>query len=409
MLWWNWAWQFFPIRALFYCSAAGIFSLSLLFNSSLNFVTILYRPNGFQLSFSNSLVWEESFNSTIEYIDAVISYCNGSEPNFLEGLQAVRAKGVKLKDSATQNRFEDHNDLKILLRSIEKNGQIFRHVYLILSSPDQMPYWLNTSSPRLRVVYHRDIWTDPTQLPIFNSIAIEANLHHIPGLSNVFVYFNDDFSLTSPVRVEDFVLLDQRKRLKAVRIRMDIPIPFGYEPSPTSLDATWVRPAVETRKLIDQICPESKKSLLAHGHIQHHSPSVFTRSALYHAESNSILQPQFRRTSGTKLRNGTELNVYVLFNGYAQCQLGYQTVWGRKSEILYIGINKAMEDPNYFVNMASVTSHYGKRVRNGQVKFLCLNDVTESHNSTETGLKAAEIAYNWRESLFPNKSSFEWL
>ena len=41
-------------------------------------------------------------------------------------------------------------------------------------------------------------------LPVFNSRAIEINLHRIPGLAEQFVYFNDDMFITKPVTKEDF-------------------------------------------------------------------------------------------------------------------------------------------------------------------------------------------------------------
>lgn len=41
-------------------------------------------------------------------------------------------------------------------------------------------------------------------LPTFNSTAIEFNLHRIEGLSEYFVYYNDDVILTRPVKPEDF-------------------------------------------------------------------------------------------------------------------------------------------------------------------------------------------------------------
>ena len=41
-------------------------------------------------------------------------------------------------------------------------------------------------------------------LPTFNSNAIEMNMHKIKGLSEQFVYFNDDMFLTNKVFPEDF-------------------------------------------------------------------------------------------------------------------------------------------------------------------------------------------------------------
>jgi hypothetical protein len=42
------------------------------------------------------------------------------------------------------------------------------------------------------VVDHREIWDDRAALPVFNSHAIEARLHHIPGLAEHWLHLNDD-------------------------------------------------------------------------------------------------------------------------------------------------------------------------------------------------------------------------
>jgi hypothetical protein len=49
------------------------------------------------------------------------------------------------------------------------------------------------------VVDHRELFADRGKLPTFNSHAIESQLHHIDGLAEHFVYFNDDFFLGRPV------------------------------------------------------------------------------------------------------------------------------------------------------------------------------------------------------------------
>ena len=62
----------------------------------------------------------------------------------------------------------------------------------------KVPVWLNTDHPNVRVVTHKEIF-DPKHLPTFSSPAIEINLHKIPGLSNRFIYANDDFFLMRPI------------------------------------------------------------------------------------------------------------------------------------------------------------------------------------------------------------------
>jgi UDP-N-acetylglucosamine-lysosomal-enzyme len=46
----------------------------------------------------------------------------------------------------------------------------------------------------------QDIFVNKSHLPVFSSPSIESHLHRIPGLSDKFVYFNDDVMLGSDVR-----------------------------------------------------------------------------------------------------------------------------------------------------------------------------------------------------------------
>lgn len=61
-----------------------------------------------------------------------------------------------------------------------------------------------TISKRTRVVTHEQTFRDVKNLPTFNSNAIESNLHRIPGLSECFLYMNDDMFLGAPVRPAHF-------------------------------------------------------------------------------------------------------------------------------------------------------------------------------------------------------------
>ena len=46
---------------------------------------------------------------------------------------------------------------------------------------------------------HKEIFANPDHLPTFSSPAIEINMHRIPGLSNQFIYSNDDYFLMRPI------------------------------------------------------------------------------------------------------------------------------------------------------------------------------------------------------------------
>lgn len=77
-----------------------------------------------------------------------------------------------------------------------------RHIYIVTNG--QVPIWLNTSHPKIRMVDHKDIFKWPEHLPTFNSLAIESHIHRIPGLSEHFIYFNDDMMLTGKVYPSTF-------------------------------------------------------------------------------------------------------------------------------------------------------------------------------------------------------------
>ena len=92
------------------------------------------------------------------------------------------------------------------LRSLEVNAPWIRNIYIVTNG--QIPSWLDTNNPRVRIVTHEEIFTDKSALPTVSSPAIELNLHHIPDLSDYFIYFNDDVFLGSPVYPYDFMTLN---------------------------------------------------------------------------------------------------------------------------------------------------------------------------------------------------------
>jgi hypothetical protein len=69
-----------------------------------------------------------------------------------------------------------------------------------------VPSWLNQTHNRIRIVYHHELFDDPkSQLPTFNSLAIESVLHRIRGLSRHFLYMNNDVFVNSDVSLSDFI------------------------------------------------------------------------------------------------------------------------------------------------------------------------------------------------------------
>jgi hypothetical protein len=76
----------------------------------------------------------------------------------------------------------------------------------------QVPQWLTASTPGLTVVDHTELLPDE-DLPTFNSHVIETALHRIPGLSEHYLYFNDDVMLGAPASPDDFFTSDGKVRV----------------------------------------------------------------------------------------------------------------------------------------------------------------------------------------------------
>nr|XP_057934629.1 N-acetylglucosamine-1-phosphotransferase subunits alpha/beta-like isoform X2 [Doryrhamphus excisus] len=106
------------------------------------------------------------------------------------------------KDFLKASRFEDNDALRHSLRSVEKYAPWVRHIFIVTNG--QIPFWLDLENPRVSVVTHQEIFLNPSHLPTFSSPAIESNLHRIPGISQKFIYLNDDVMFGKDVWVDDF-------------------------------------------------------------------------------------------------------------------------------------------------------------------------------------------------------------
>ena len=136
-------------------------------------------------------------------IDFVVTWVDGSDPNWLaEKEKYENSIGIihNRQDSGVE-RYRDWDIFHYWFRAVEKYAPWVRNVYLVTSG--QIPSWLNLNAPKLKLVTHREIMPEAA-LPTFNSGAIECNIHNIEGLSEHFVYFNDDVFINRPIKPEDF-------------------------------------------------------------------------------------------------------------------------------------------------------------------------------------------------------------
>ena len=138
-----------------------------------------------------------------EPIDFVVTWVDGSDPAWKAEKKAFeRDYGKNLRESDNgEERFRNWDLFRYWFRAVEKYAPWVGNVYLVTCG--HIPEWLNTDAPKLKLVSHAD-YIPKENLPTFNSNVIELNMHRIHGLSEHFVYFNDDVFLMRPCRPEDF-------------------------------------------------------------------------------------------------------------------------------------------------------------------------------------------------------------
>ncbi|RSM67466.1 hypothetical protein DMB66_15715 [Actinoplanes sp. ATCC 53533] len=139
-------------------------------------------------------------------IDAVYTWVDGDDPAWQARKTAALAANAWLdgasKLATNDSRYASRDELRYSLRALHCFAPWIRNIFLV--TDDQVPRWLDTSHPRITVVSHREVFGDTGTLPTFNSQAIESRLHRIPGLSEHFLYLNDDVFLGRPVGPEMF-------------------------------------------------------------------------------------------------------------------------------------------------------------------------------------------------------------
>lgn len=136
-------------------------------------------------------------------IDFVIIWVDDSDPVWRE----EKAKYQQLENlekgtvDASNARYKDWQNLKYWFRGVEKFTPWVRKVFFVTCG--HVPSWLNLKAPKLVHVKHSD-YIPEKYLPTFSSHPIELNIHRIKGLSDRFVYFNDDMFIIRPVSPELF-------------------------------------------------------------------------------------------------------------------------------------------------------------------------------------------------------------
>ena len=117
----------------------------------------------------------------------------------------------KNEDEATTGmcRYSSYDEIKYSLRSVFLNCNFVRNIYLVTNKGSK-PKWLK-DWPNIIVIDDKTIFPSADMTPCYNSNAIESCLHNIPGLSEIFIYMNDDFLILTKLLLSDLVSSDNKK------------------------------------------------------------------------------------------------------------------------------------------------------------------------------------------------------
>ena len=154
---------------------------------------------------------------------------SGKSPTFKEASFVWDLTDYRHSEDISASRFEDNDELRYSLRSVEKHAPWVRHIFIVTNG--QIPSWLNLDDERVTVVSHSDIFVNKSHLPTFSSPAIESHLHRIPGLSEWFIYMNDDVLFGRDVWPDDFVTASG-----AQKVYLTWPVPNCNDGCP----ASWI-------------------------------------------------------------------------------------------------------------------------------------------------------------------------
>ena len=73
-------------------------------------------------------------------IDIVYAWCDGSDPNFIKEKQnTLKKQNITLDSVQEKRRYQQNDELKYSLRSVEKYAPWVNHIYIITNR--QRPAW----------------------------------------------------------------------------------------------------------------------------------------------------------------------------------------------------------------------------------------------------------------------------
>lgn len=321
------------------------------------------------------LVTSSLFSEEFPPVDIVYTWVDGADPDWQQcrNWHYFDWKGEAVNfDANSKNRYRNRDELKYSLRSIAQFAPWVNHIYIITFN--QTPKWLK-EHPMITIVDHSKIFLESDHLPTFNSHAIEANLHRVPGLSEHYIYLNDDVLFGAEVSQEDFFTQRGKIRMHFSKHRVPMGAPEADE---CAYDSAWRN----TNTLLNTLFGNEERFKLAH------APFPFTKTLVNRIESS--FPEIFREVSSHKFRVPTD---YTITNGLIQ----YFALYMNEARVGREAVGKVLigddiERNNKRFQVANMM----------RCKFLCVQDLTEEDNP-----RIDSQVSEFFETKYPTKADWE--
>lgn len=319
-----------------------------------------------------------------EDIDAVYTWVDGGDPLFLSEMRrhGRQCEPCEVRDSTSDKRFRDSGELLFSLRSLDQFAPWVRRIHIVTNG--QVPPWLNTDCERISLVTHRQIFSDPDLLPVFNSNAIELQLHRIPGLSRRFLYLNDDLFLCRPIYRKDFIV----GHFAQYFFFDDIPLHGDCDHG-----RVHDRAYAHTQRAARQLRPMGGKRRLPS-----HCPQLYDKGIVSHLEE--LFPDDFIETSSHRFRHPKDIVLRILYSIYIletpERDKGHasKALKWNSDEYMFLGLTGHLRSS--LRSLAEVGLH--------RPRFLCINDDIEASGN---GGMVSLCRNLLLRRLFPRPSKFE--
>ncbi|MQY09323.1 stealth family protein [Actinomadura macrotermitis] len=310
-------------------------------------------------------------------IDVVYTWVDGDDPAWRArrdlALAEVGEAGLNHL-AANDSRYISRDELRYSLRSLAAYAPWVRHIYIV--TDDQVPRWLNLASPRITVVDHKEIFQGRGVLPTFNSHAIESQLHHIEGLSEHFLYLNDDVFLGRTLCPDRFFHPNGTTKFFPSAKRLDLR-------ERSAEDQPAMAAGKNTRRIIEQTFGTVPAQRLKH------TPHALRRSVL--AEIEQRYAAECAQTARSRFRHPDDLSIPSSLHHY------YSFLSGRavEADMEYRYIDLARPDAADRMRAALAERSYD---------CFCVND-TEAGAESESSL--LEMTERFLQAYFPVPGPYE--